>query len=73
MIRRFGHLSTCKNRQTKQKRGLGSILGHCHLFYEERELSDWLAILLFLQKNYQKTVRSKRETKKKIRDREHKQ
>lgn len=76
MIRSLRHLNTCKKkkkRQMKQKRGLGPILDHCHLFYKEtalflswrKRLSDWLALSLFLQKSYKKTVTDKWENKKK--------
>lgn len=52
-------------KQANKIRDLGPILGHCPSLYKEREFSDWLAILLFLQKSYQKTIRDKRETEKK--------
>ena len=48
-------------KQVNEARGLEPILGHCHLFYEERKLSDWFTHIIPTEKLLEDGKRQKRE------------
>lgn len=47
-------------KQVNETRGLGPILVHCHLFYEERKLSDWFTHIIPAEKLLEDGKRQKR-------------